>query len=104
MRFGKYPNHAHNDYLEFAVEFGIPATLLLGVFVLLSLRRCLKQLASRRHPLVLGSAFACLMAIIAVATHALVEFNLHIPANAATFMILLALPWLHSQRSGGGRR
>ena len=97
-------DHAHNDYLEFAVEFGIPATLLLGVFVLLSLRRCLKQLASRRHPLVLGSAFACLMAIIAVATHALVEFNLHIPANAATFMILLALPWLHSQRSGGGRR
>ena len=93
-------DHAHNDYLEFAVEFGVPVTVLLGAFVLLCAWRALCQLARRRDPLVLGASFACGMAIIAMGIHASVDFSLHIPANAATFMVLLALPWLNSVARG----
>ncbi len=94
-------DHAHDDYLEFAVDLGVPAAILGAVLVLLAAGRSLLLLARRRDPLVLGSAFACLMAVAAVGIHATVEFNLHIPANAATFAALLALPFLHRRRSRG---
>ena len=98
-------DHAHDDYLEFAVDLGVPAAILGAVLVLLAGGRSLVLLARRRDPLALGSAFACLMAVVAVGIHATVEFNLHIPANAATFAVLLALPWLHARRSRrSGRR
>lgn len=94
-------DHAHNDYLEVAVEYGLPAAVLLGLVVVLSALRAWRQLASRRDPLKLGAAFTTMMAVIAVALHATVEFNLQIPANAATFMVLLALPWLHDKEEPG---
>jgi hypothetical protein len=37
--------------------------------------------------------------------HASVDFNFYIPANAVTFMVVLALPWvaLHLERRRSGR-
>jgi hypothetical protein len=43
--------------------------------------------------------FAASMAITALLIHSTVDFNLHIPANAATFMVVLALGWI--SRFGG---
>lgn len=97
-------DHAHNDYIQFAVEYGIPATLLLGLFVLLCAGRAVTQLATRQDRLILGAAFAALMGAIAMGIHASVEFNLQIPANAVTFLVLLALPWLHGENSSRARR
>ena len=87
-------DHAHNDYLEFTANYGIPAMLLWGWFMLLSLGKSLRQLQTRNHPLALGACFASLMAMVAMGIHATVDFSLQIPANAATFMVLLALPWV----------
>jgi hypothetical protein len=39
-------------------------------------------------------AFASVMGIIALLIHSTVDFNLQIPANAATFMVILALAWI----------
>ena len=39
-------------------------------------------------------AFASLMGVMAILIHSTADFNLHIPANAALFVVLLALPWL----------
>lgn len=89
----KFLDHAHNDYVEFTVEYGIPATLLLAAFIFLNLRLAIRQLAKRRDPLALGACFCTLMAAVAMGLHASVDFSLHIPANAATFMVLMALPW-----------
>lgn len=89
----KFLDHAHNDYVEFAVEYGIPAFLLLAGFIFLCLRLAIRQLAGRRDPLALGASFCTLMAAVAMGFHASVDFSLHIPANAATFMVLMALPW-----------
>jgi len=48
-----------------------------------------------------GMAFASTMGITALLIHSWVDFNLQIPANAALFMVILALGWisLHLDRA-----
>ena len=96
-------DHAHNDYLEFLLEFGVGGLALLGAAVLGSLVAAVSVLRRRRDPLLRGCAFASLMGIGAILIHSTADFNLRIPANAALFMVLLALPWLGrglGQRAG----
>ncbi len=90
----KYYEHAHNDYLEFAVETGIVGLILLGLFIFLTLRVVLIAQYRRHNALSRGIAFSVTMAIIALLIHSTVDFNLQIPANAATFMLILALGWV----------
>jgi len=87
-------DHAHNDYLEFATETGIIGVLLLGLAIVLTSYVVLAALFRRRRSLNRGIAFSVTMAIIALLIHSTVDFNLQIPANAATFMLILALGWV----------
>jgi O-antigen ligase len=89
-------DHAHNDYLEFGAETGIIGVLLIGISVILSLIIALLALYRRRDPLCRGIAFSVVMAITAILIHSFVDFNLQIPANAATFMVILAMAWIAS--------
>jgi hypothetical protein len=41
-----------------------------------------------------GISFASIMGIVAILIHSSVDFNLQIPANAALFMVILALAWI----------
>jgi O-antigen ligase len=85
---------AHNDYLQFLIEFGfIGALPLLLVCVLVFIAAIRTQL-KRGDKLLRGMGFGASMSIIALALHSTVDFNLQIPANAATFMVVLALGWL----------
>jgi O-antigen ligase len=86
--------HAHNDHLEFLLEYGAIGLALLGAIVMLTLAAALRVLARRHDPLARGMAFAALMGITALLIHILADFNLRIPANAALFVVLLALPWI----------
>ena len=83
--------HAHNDYAEFAAEFGLPAFALLGLVVLLALKSSLTALFRRRDTFMRGMGFAATMGIVAILIHSAVDFNLQIPANATLFMVLLAV-------------
>ena len=40
-----------------------------------------------------GLGCGVLMAIVALLIHSAVDFNLQIPANAATFVVILAMAW-----------
>jgi O-antigen ligase len=86
--------HAENDLLELQLEYGIIGMLPLVAGVVLSLGAALRVLWSRRDALSRGMAFASLMGVTAILIHSTADANLHIPANAALFMVLLALPWL----------
>ncbi len=86
--------HAHNDYLEFAAETGIAGISLLGLIVLLSFLAALRAQKLRNDPVMRGISFASLMGITALMIHSAVDFSLQIPANALTFMQLLAFAWL----------
>jgi O-antigen ligase len=90
----QYYDHAHQDYLEILSDVGVIGTSLLGLIVLSSFWTALKALQRRRDRLLRGMAFASIMATIALLIHSMVDFNLQIPANAATFMVVLALGWI----------
>lgn len=89
-----YFNHAHNDYLQFAVEFGLIGFIPLLLVVLLSFIVALKAQRRRRDSLMRGLSFSSIMAIISFGIHSTVDFNLQIPANAASFIVILALAWV----------
>jgi O-antigen ligase len=84
-------NHAHNEYVEFAVEAGVPATLMLGCMVLFAIWLCLKAVRSRNSRTMKGTALGCLMAIVGMLIHISVDFNLQPTANALTFILVLVL-------------
>jgi O-antigen ligase len=83
----KYVNHAHNDWLEIALEGGAPALGLLGAFVLLYLRMVVS--VSRMASNVAQHAFyrAALVAVFLLLVHALVDFGLRTPALMSFFSI-----------------
>ena len=100
---GFYVN-THNDYLEFSSEFGLLGTLPLALAVLASLGAGLYAQYKRRNKLLRGIAFGSSMSILAMLIHASVDFNLQMPANALTFMVILALAWIAVfKRSGKDR-
>ena len=50
----------------------------------------------RHNPLMRGFSFGAMMGIMSLMIHSTVDFNLQIPANALTFMLLLAFAWVMS--------
>jgi len=89
-----FTRHAHDDYLQFACEFGLVFATVLGVVVLASLWTAVRAQLKRRDQLMQGMGFAATMAIVALLIHSAVDFNLQIPANAAMFVVMLALGWV----------
>ncbi|WP_432468841.1 O-antigen ligase family protein [Agarivorans sp. Z349TD_8] len=87
----QFYDHAHNDYLQFSIEYGVFATAVLGAAVLWTLIRCLIAIRKRMDPLMRATALGCMMAIVAMLIHISVDFNLQAPANAASFIIVLCL-------------
>ena len=89
-------DHAHNDYVEMAADYGLVGIGLLGALVLTTAWQCLRAIAKRRSSLPRGISFGVLMAIVALAIHSTVDFNLQLPANALTLVVILAMGWLAS--------
>lgn len=86
-------DHAHNDYIQFAIEYGMPVTVLLLCWLVILAVRFFNTMRNHEHKLARGCSFAALMAMIAMALHCSVDFNLQAPANALLFITLLALAW-----------
>ena len=91
-----YYNFAHNDYLQIAAETGLIGLTLIGLTVLITLRHALVTLKRRKSVYTRGILFGSIMGITALLIHSSVDFNLQIPANAAMFILLMALPWCSS--------
>lgn len=90
----KFFDHTHNDYLQFALEFGWIGFTPMLAFVLVCFLVALWAQWKRKDPLMRGLSFSAMMAIIAFGIHSTVDFNLQIPANAVTFVFILALGWM----------
>ena len=81
---------AHNDYLQLAIELGLPGLTLLawlGLAFVRAARRVRSDLEPDRSLKALHAGFAS--AVVAMALHSLTDFSLHLPANLALFAILL---------------
>ncbi|MGO8788162.1 MAG: O-antigen ligase family protein [Terriglobia bacterium] len=83
--------HAHNDYVEVLTETGLlGGVLVLAALVLffpLAFGNLGVQLKREPGWIQLGAAIAC----CGLLTHSFVDFNLHIPANAAWFAFCAGL-------------
>lgn len=97
---GEIATHAHNDYIQFAIETGAIGVALLGALALMSFAAALRAQYLRQEPLMRGLSFGASMAIIALGIHSTVDFNLQIPAIALTFMLVLALAWISLYHRG----
>jgi O-antigen ligase len=81
---------AHNDYLHFTSEVGLPLGGVIFWMVFASFRRGLKKLKNPSR-LVRGTTLGALSGITAIIVHCIFDFNLHIPANAILFTVLAAI-------------
>ena len=84
-------DHAHNDYAEALAETGLAGGALMLAGLVLFLGVAFRNLGERlRHEsgcMQLGAALGCCGLLV----HSLVDFNLHIPANAAWFAFCAGL-------------
>ena len=99
---GKIVNHTHNDYLEALAETGVLGGLCCLWFLGVLLRESMKGLTE--HGNSFGSALnlSGLVGCSGFLVHSLVDFNLHIPANALLFFISAHLATARVQSSNPG--
>jgi len=95
---GKIVNHTHNDYLEALAETGLAGGLccawFIGVLFVESLKRLRQLNNSFSGALQLSGSMACAGFLV----HSLVDFNLHIPANALLFFLMAHLATVEIQQ------
>ncbi|HEV8523009.1 MAG TPA: O-antigen ligase family protein [Terriglobales bacterium] len=85
-----FVNQAHNDYVQVLVEMGVLGFAATLAFLALLYRYGLKrqrEASGFSHYVRLAALVGC----TGIVVHSLVDFNLHIPANAAWFFVLSAL-------------
>jgi hypothetical protein len=87
-------DHAHNDWAQWLMEYGLVGSLLAVMILLLCLRAAWRALRRSKDRFSSGAAFSCLLGTCAILLHGLVDFNLQIPSNAASFTFLLAVGWI----------
>ena len=81
---------AHNDYLELALELGIPAAFLFVAAIATTAFGCARGLRAQAEP---DTAFPAvgLAVCMLVGAHALLDFSLQVPAVAITFALLFGV-------------
>ena len=86
-----FVNAGHNDYLQLIVETGLLGALALAWFVVVYIRSCARLLREWRFSPFATLQIAASMSCLGLLVHSVVDFNLHIPANAALFFVLLTI-------------
>jgi len=81
-------DYAHDDYVEAAAETGLVGAALIvsavTLFFRLAFHNASRHLESGHGWIQLGAALGC----CGLLAHSFVDFNLHVPANAAWFAVL----------------
>jgi hypothetical protein len=95
------PMHVHNDYLELLAEYGLVGAVLVGLFLgahlgsgMAGLRRIVREQIQPGTPRLSNDLALCIGALSAIAAlllHSVLDFNLHIPANALVVAFLFGL-------------
>lgn len=81
---------AHNDYLQFTSEVGL---LLIPIIIWMIIALYRKGFKKLKNPsrLIRGTTLGAMSGVTAILIHSIVDFNLHIPANALLFTVLAAI-------------
>jgi O-antigen ligase len=92
------PERVHNDFLNTVVDWGIAGAALIGAGLSLlaigvirswgHVRREYNELGGNKHSNKFAFLVGASCGLVAISVHSLVDFNMHIPANA-----ILAITW-----------
>ena len=97
-------DHAHNDYLETAVEWGVPIAVAFWLCIALAWLRAVRLFLSIQSPEQRGILLACIGAMTSILIHSLADFNLQIPSNSMLFFgfigMSLSVPSRHDGQAG----
>lgn len=83
--------HAHNDYLEYFSELGVPGGILFFGAVFYMIIVSFKAWKDRQNSGVKGIVLGGMISAIVILIHGLTDFNLHIPAIMFLFAVVLSL-------------
>jgi O-antigen ligase len=88
-------NRAHNSYLEWLFTMGLPAALLIALFLFLYFRQWFRmgEVWTEFRFIQTGAGLACLLTMI----HDVVDYNFFVPANIIYFAFMAGL-FFHPHR------
>jgi O-antigen ligase len=95
------PDHAHNDYLDALADYGIVGASIIAAALALvfagvvatwrkvrpAARDIGQKIGSNKYAFIFGAT----LGLLAIMLHSVVDFNLHVPANAILAVALMAL-------------
>jgi O-antigen ligase len=84
-------DYAHNDYLQLAIELGVPFAAVLFALIYWLVLRTLRAAVWSRSEFTRAVALGSLAGAAALLLHSAADFNLYIPANALVFASVLGL-------------
>jgi O-antigen ligase len=84
-------DHAHNDYLETAAEWGFVPAVIFWSFIGVVLVKAIRGFLEFDSPERQGILLTCIGAIFSILVHSLVDFNLQIPSNAILFCTFVGI-------------
>ena len=84
---GRVVNHAHDDYVELLAETGMLGGICSAWFVGVLFFESLKGIRNLRGSFDSALNLSGLIGCCGILVHSLVDFNLHIPANALLFFV-----------------
>ena len=90
IQLNDFPRRIHSDWLELLVGIGYPAGILFFIIALCTVYFFLKRIKNFNNEKKIKFT-ALLCAVFSISVSCLVDFHLHIPANAFIFFTVLAL-------------
>ena len=82
-------DYAHNDYLQAAAEWGIPAAVVFFGVIFFLVFRAGKACVAATDPTRMGLLAGGVGGVVALLVHSFSDFNLYIPSNAMLFGLIL---------------
>ena len=83
-------DHAHNDYLEFLVEYGVFSLIILALLILISVR-IVKLLFNSKSLFYKYLGISILCTVLYMLLHGSMDFNARIPANVVTIIVVISM-------------
>lgn len=94
-------NHAHDEYLELALELGLLAPAMIAAFLALAITRLAKKSSSTRATALRLAGATCVTLLL---LHSFLDYPLRMPGLAAIFGFCCALLYLPRDAERPGRR
>jgi O-antigen ligase len=83
--------YAHNDLLQLLSDVGLIGFSFIALFFSLYFSSIIKTWRSRHDPYIVPLLLGGMCSILGMLVYSILDFNLHIPANALLFFIIIGL-------------